>query len=102
MEKLLTFGYPYVDIVLLVVIFVLMIVVAIWGFRDPNEKLVTTFVATRTDEVSCEIRAASLISGISKERFCKLVDFLVIRSYKRTNLKSFWQNTINLGKKLSK
>ncbi len=36
----MTFGYSYVDIVLLVVIFVLIIVLAIWGFRDPNEKLV--------------------------------------------------------------
>lgn len=81
----MTFGYPYVDIVLLVVIFVLMIVLAIWGFRDPNEKLVTTFVATRTDEVSCEFRAASLISGISKERFCRLVDFLIFRLIKEQN-----------------
>ncbi len=39
MKDIILIGYPYVDIVLLVVIFVGLTVLAIWGFREIDDNI---------------------------------------------------------------
>ncbi len=37
MEDIITFGWPYVDYIILAIVFICFLVLAIWGINDDNK-----------------------------------------------------------------